>query len=122
MPIELKKCTLASSFDSRIFFAGNQDYPSTLFHSELEDPRYVRDTAYYEEGFADKSIRNSAIWVFKEPSQNNTTVFYHKPTIDYTYGKIYPKEVSKISTGCFWKLWRYSFLLNFGGSNKWRLR
>ena len=37
----IKKCTLASSFDSRIFFAGNQDYPSTLFHSELEDPRYV---------------------------------------------------------------------------------
>lgn len=101
----IKKCTLASSFDSRIFFAGNQDYPSTLFHSELEDPRYVRDTAYYEEGLDFAEIKalvpgNSAIWVFKEPSQNNTTVFYHKPTIDYTYGKIYPKEVSKISTGC----------------------
>ena len=79
MPIELKKCTLASSFDSRIFFAGNQDYPSTLFHSELEDPRYVRDTAYYEEGLDFAEIKalvpgNSAIWVFKEPSQNNTTV------------------------------------------------
>ena len=24
---------------------------------------------------------NNALWVFKEPSQANTTVFYHNPTI-----------------------------------------
>lgn len=101
----IKKCTLLCSFDSRMFFAGNQDYPNTLFHSELEDPRYIRDTAYYEEGLDLSPIKalvpgNNAIWVFKEPSQNNTTVFYHTPTIDSTYGKIYPKQVSKVSNGC----------------------
>ena len=36
----------------------------------------------------------------KEPSQTNTTIFYHNPTIDSDYGKIYPSTHSSISTGC----------------------
>ena len=36
----------------------------------------------------------------KEPSQSNTTVFYHNPTVDADYGKIYPSTHSSISTGC----------------------
>jgi len=43
---------------------------------------------------------NNALWVFKKPSQANTTVFYHNPVIDSDYGKIYPSTHSSISTGC----------------------
>ena len=43
---------------------------------------------------------NNALWVFKEPSQANTTVFYHNPVVDAEYGKIYPSSHSNISTGC----------------------
>jgi hypothetical protein len=43
---------------------------------------------------------NNVLWVFREPSQANTTVFYHTPTIDSEYGKIYPSQHSSITTGC----------------------
>jgi hypothetical protein len=41
--------------------------------------------------------------VLKEPSQANTSVFYHRTQQDAEYGKIYPSEHSSISTGCVGK-------------------
>ena len=38
--------------------------------------------------------------MFREPSDANTTVFYHVPTIDSEYGKIYPSQHSSVTTGC----------------------
>lgn len=101
---KITKCNLLTMFDNRLFFSGNQDYPNVLFHSELEDPRYVSDQNYYNEGDLTpiKAIvqGNNSIWVFKEQNQSNATIFYHAPTIDYDYGKVYPKQQSNISTGC----------------------
>ena len=101
----IKKCTLLQAFDNRVFFSGNQDYPNTVWHSSLNDPTYCSDLDYYNEGLDISPVRsmvagNNALWVFKEPSQANTTVFYHNPTIDAEYGKIYPSTHSSISTGC----------------------
>lgn len=101
----INKCTLLTVFDNRIFFSGNPDYPNAIFHSSLEDPRYVSDLDYYNEGMDLSPVKalvagNNALWVFKEPSQANTTVFYHNPVIDNNYGKIYPSTHSSISTGC----------------------
>ena len=99
------KCTLLAVFDNRVFFSGNQDYPNVVWHSSLDDPGYVSDLDYYNEGLDLAQVKalvagNNALWVFKEPSQANTTVFYHVPTIDSQYGKIYPNSHSGISTGC----------------------
>lgn len=98
------KCTLLTEFDNRVFFSGNQNYPNVIFHSSLENPEYISDLDYYNEGDVEpvKSMvaGNNALWVFKEPSQANTSIFYHNPTIDSTYGKIYPSTHSSISTGC----------------------
>lgn len=101
----IDKCTLLEVFDNRIFFSGNPDYPNVLWHSSLDDPSYCSDLDYYQEGTDDSKIMsivagNNALWVFKEPSQSNTTVFYHNPTIDDDYGKVYPSTHSSISTGC----------------------
>jgi len=101
----INKCTLLTVFDNRVFFSGNQDYPNAVFHSSVEDPRYVSDLDYYNEGTDLAPVKalvpgNNALWVFKAPSQANTTVFYHNPVIDSTYGKIYPSTHSSISTGC----------------------
>lgn len=101
----INKCNLLTVFDNRVFFSGNQDYPNAVFHSSLEDPRYVSDLDYYNEGTDLSPVKamvsgNNALWVFKEPSQANTTVFYHNPVIDNTYGKIYPSVHSSINTGC----------------------
>lgn len=101
----INKCNILTVFDNRVFFSGNQDYPNAIFHSSVEDPRYVSDLDYYNEGLDLSPVKsmvagNNALWVFKEPSQANTTVFYHNPVIDSTYGKIYPSTHSSISTGC----------------------
>lgn len=101
----INNCTLLQVFDNRVFFSGNQDYPNTIWHCSLNDPTYCSDLDYYNEGLDLSPVKamvagNNALWVFKEPSQANTTVFYHNPTIDAEYGKIYPSTHSSISTGC----------------------
>lgn len=104
----IQKCTLLQVFDNRVFFSGNPDYPNMLWHCSLDDPTYCSDLDYYREGMDNAAIRglvagNNNLWVFREPSQANTTVFYHTPTIDADYGKIYPSQHSSITTGCVGK-------------------
>lgn len=101
----INKCTLLQVFDNRVFFSGNMDYPNVVWHSSLDNPTYCSDKDYYNEGLDLSPVKsmvagNNALWVFKEPSQANTTVFYHNPVVDAEYGKIYPKSHSNISTGC----------------------
>ena len=98
-------CTILCEFDNRIFFTGNPNYPNAIFHCELNDPRYVRDTAYYECGLNLAKIKaiipgNNVLWVIKEIEQNSSSVYYLTPTIDSTYNKIYPSVNGSISLGC----------------------
>lgn len=105
---KINKCTLLQVFDNRVFFSGNEDFPNVIYHCSLSDPTYCSDLDYYNEGLDSAKVKglvagNNVLWVFKEPSQANTTVFYHTPTIDSEYGKIYPSTHSSISTGCVGK-------------------
>lgn len=104
----IQKCTLLQVFDNRVFFSGNPDFPNMVWHCSLNDPTYCSDLDYYEEGLDTSAVRglvagNNALWVFREPSQANTTVFYHTPTLDADYGKIYPSQHSSVTTGCVGK-------------------
>ena len=99
------KCTLLQVFDNRVFFSGNPDYPNVVWHCMKDNPSYCGDLDEYEEGLDSAAVKgivagNNALWVFREPSEANTTVFYHTPTIDSEYGKIYPSQHSSITTGC----------------------
>lgn len=105
---KILKCTLLQVFDNRVFFSGNDEYPNTVWHCSLNDPTYCSDLDYYNEGLDNAKINglvagNNVLWVFREPSQANTTVFYHTPTIDSEYGKIYPSQHSSVTTGCVGK-------------------
>ena len=102
---KILNCTLLQVFDNRVFFSGNKNFPNMVWHCSLDDPSYCSDLDYYKEGLDETPIRglvagNDALWVFREPSQANTTVFYHRPTLDADYGKIYPSQHSSVSTGC----------------------
>ena len=102
---KILNCTLLQVFDNRIFVSGNADYPNTVWHCSLNDPSYFSDLDYYNEGLDEAAVKglvagNNALWVFREPSDANTTVFYHTPTIDADYGKIYPSQHSSVTTGC----------------------
>ena len=102
------KCTTLQVFDNRVFFSGNPDKPNMFWNSSLDDPSYVSDLDYYKEGMDSAAIKgmvagNNALWVFREPSDSNTTVFYHTPTLDEEYGKVYPSSHSSVTTGCIGK-------------------
>lgn len=102
------KCTMLQVFDNRVFFSGNEDNPNMIRHCSLDNPTYCSDTDYYNDGLDRAKVRgmvagNNALWVFREPSNANTTVFYHTPTLDDEYGKVYPSTHSSITTGCVGK-------------------
>ena len=104
----IMECTLLQVFDNRVFFSGNSEYPNVVWHCSLNDPSYVSDWDYYNEGMDNAKVKglvagNNALWVFREPSDANTTVFYHTPSIDDEYGKIYPSTHSSVTTGCVGK-------------------
>ena len=104
----IANCTLAQVFDNRVFFSGNPEHPNMVWNSSLNDPSYVSDLDYYKEGMDEAAVKgmvagNNALWVFREPSDANTTVFYHTPALDDEYGKIYPSAHSSITTGCIGK-------------------
>ena len=104
----INQCTMLQVFDNRVFFSGNPNYPNAIFHSSLNNPRYCSDLDNYPEGLDLAKVKsmvagNNALWVFKEPNQHNTTIFYHNPTIDAEYGKIYPSTHSSVATGCIGK-------------------
>lgn len=101
----IPNCTISLVFDNRIFFSGNPQYKNAVFHCELKNPAYISDLSYYQDGTSDSMVKsmtigNNLLWVFKETSQQNDTIFYHIPTIDEEYGKIYPSKQGNISTGC----------------------
>ena len=102
------ECTLLQVFDNRVFFSGNPNYPNMVWHCSLNDPSYVSDLDYYHEGMDEANVKgmvagNNALWVFREPSSSNTTVFYHTPSIDDEYGKVFPSVHSSVTTGCIGK-------------------
>lgn len=108
----ISKCCISQVFDNRVFFTGNDSFKNAIFHSELNNPSYISDLSYYQDGTSESKIKsitvgNNILWVFKEPNQENATVFYHIPTTSSEFGRIYPSKQGNVSTGC------YSTSINF---------
>lgn len=102
---EIKKCTLLETFDERVFVSGNPEHKGYVWHCELNNPTYFGDTDYLPEGLDNTSVKtlvtgNNALWVIKEPSHSNTTIFYINPSTDSDGRRFYPSSHSSISTGC----------------------
>ena len=102
------KCSLLQVFDNRVFVSGNPDFPNVVWHCSLNNPAYFSDMDYYREGMDEAQVKgmvagNNALWVFREPSEANTNVFYHTPALDDEYGKIYPSNHSSVTIGCVGK-------------------
>lgn len=101
----INQCTKMVVFDNRIFFTGNPNYKNAIFHSSLNNPEYISDLDYYEDGTDESAIKdivvgNNILWVLKEPNQQNETIFYHTPIDVADYGKVYPVHQGNIATGC----------------------
>lgn len=99
-------CTKMIAFDNRVFYTGNPNFKNVIFHSSLNNPTYVSDLDYYQDGNDESSIKdivvgNNILWVFKEPNQHNDTIFYHTPMDISGYGKVYPVQQGNVSIGCY---------------------
>ena len=102
----IKETTIATTFDNRLFFSGNKDFPNAVFHCALNNPAYISDLNYYECGSKDNPIKslvvgNNLLWVLKYENQNKDTIFYLSPTLDAEYGKIYPTSQGNVAVGCY---------------------
>lgn len=101
----ITECKIAKVFDNRIFFSGNPKYPNAIFHCSVNAPYYISDLDYYEDGVETpiKSliVGNNVLWVLKESNNNKDTIFYHTPTTDSDYGRIYPSSQGNVSIGCY---------------------
>ena len=101
-------CNMLHMFDNRVFISGNPDYPHTVWICSLDDPSYFADDDTFDEGIDTAAIKgivsgNDSVWIFREPSDSNTSIYYHKPTVDAERGKTYPYQHSSISIGCVGK-------------------
>lgn len=102
----INKCSRALIFNNKIFYTGNSEYPNAIFHSETNNPQYISDLSYYEDGASDSAITdfvvgNNVLWIFKELDQNNANVFYHEEVIDNEHGTIYPSKQGNVALGCY---------------------
>ena len=82
--LRIRKCLLNCIFDNRIFFSGNSQFPNALFNSMLNDPTYVSDLAYYQDGSDNIPITSllrvgDSILVIKSDDQQDAVVYYHTP-------------------------------------------
>ena len=99
----IHKCTLMGAYGSRVFFAGNPEYPNTDWHSELDDPFYISDLGYTEIGVEGAKIigylrsgENQVI--VKEDGVEDATVYLRSATMTEG-GMIFPIKQGGSSIG-----------------------
>lgn len=115
-------CKMVAEFDNRVFFTGNPDYPDVVFHSELYDPRYVRDLAYYQCGIDKAPITglvpgNGVMWVLKDIAQNEASLYYMTPQVSSLYVKEYVVSTGSIALGSISKAINFSDDIVFFSKN-----
>ena len=101
---KITNCTIARTFDNRVFFTGNPDYPNAVFHCELDDASYFRETAYYTDGEDDAEIKalirgSDVLIAVKENRGSGCKVYLHSPSLDSSLGKVYPVTATEIALG-----------------------
>lgn len=97
-------CLLNCIFDNRIFYSGNDKFPNALFHSMLNDPTYISDLSYYQDGSDNIPITSllrvgDSLMVIKSDDQQDAVVYYHTPYVkddDTTY----PTKQGLAGIGC----------------------
>lgn len=100
----ISECTNMVVFDQRVFFTGNPSKNGFMWHSALNDPTYIPDTNYYNDGNDSNPIigllaGNNSLVVIKGIGGQGQKVFVHTPTLDYTFGKVYPYTETGITVG-----------------------
>ncbi len=98
----IKKCTVCSSFDGRIFLSGNPYYPGYVFYSSFDkngenNPLYFGELNYFCDGTGISDVismlkTGESLVVFKNEDDGAGSIFYHTPQLSGNdlIQKIYP--------------------------------
>ena len=95
-------CRVAEVFDGRIFFAGNPDFPNTVFYTERPKPGqegslYVGRYNYVNDGVGSYKVKSmlavrDMLAIFKEGDDGSGSIFYHtkEATASGVIDTVYP--------------------------------
>lgn len=102
----IKKCTIATTFDGRIFLTGNPDLPNTVFYSQRDltgynNPLYFGSYNYWNDGSG--TVPNTALlatpdtlMVMKSNTVTDGSIFYHGGADNASTDTIYANLVPRI--------------------------
>lgn len=108
----IKECSLATSFDGRVFFSGHPAHPNHVFYCTRNatgyvDPSYVGALCYFQDGVGNTPITGmipvaNTLMVLKGDTQQDGAVFFHTPrdTGEDLIPRIYPAEQGLSGVGC----------------------
>lgn len=83
----IKKCTLVTTFDGKVFMSGNPDYPNNIFYTEkhdgYEDATYFGILNYVKDGVGLAPITgllgvSDTLMVLKSDTQQDSAIYFHK--------------------------------------------
>lgn len=103
----IQKCTIATTYDNRIFLSGNPNYPNAYFYSGLNDPTYWGILNYDTCGLPSSPITGllpiaDTLAVLKDDTLQDGSVYYLSPQITDSdvVAKAYPKTQGLNGIGC----------------------
>ena len=109
----IKKCTIATTFDKRIFLTGNPDYPNRIWYCGYNNTTGYEDATYFGElDYVDDGVENAPITglipvadtlaAIKNHARQDSSVYFHT-RFETTEGIIpvsYPSEPGLNGIGC----------------------
>ena len=107
----ITNCTLCTTFDGRVFVAGNPKYPNHVFYcgmsSGYTDPSYFGVLNYMQDGVGSAPITgimgvSNTLMVLKSDTQQDSSVYFHygMDTEKNILPRIYPSEQGLSGLGC----------------------
>ncbi len=104
---EITNCTIAATFDDRVFLAGNPALPNRVYWSVADNPFYFPENSWVSDGVGIAPITGmlavaDTLMVLKSDTQQDGAVYFHtaEATGDDLYPKTYPNTRGLAGIGC----------------------
>ena len=105
-------CTVAATFDGRVFLSGNPDYPNHVFYCARNltgyvDPSYFGVLNYFEDGVGTAHVTGmipvaDTLMVLKADTRQDSATYFHTATLtgEHLQPVIYPASQGLAGIGC----------------------
>ena len=104
---KILNCTLSTVYDNRAWFSGNAQYPNIAYWSMLNDPTYIGQITYTQDGNDNAPIYGFVrvgeyLGIIRSENAADATVYIHYPkeTSEDANPKTYPSSQNVSKVGC----------------------